>query len=359
MLNIGDFAGITGLSVKALRHYDEKGLLVPDSVDERSGYRRYGEGQVRAGATVRALRAAGLSLPEIAEAAAQDSAVSAVRAHRDRVLVEREREDRAFAAAEQELRALRVPVSIELRHAPEQHFVGRPLHAPSEDPDALTDDDANATFAELYGQLVGAGIPLSGEFWTALRSGSAGTSSSWGAGRCPARSTRSGRTPATTLASSQRAPNSSPSGGRSTVRNCLMGRRIPRSSHSSTRSTSAASSCVSTAWRCGRPCLDRIPTIVRWRSRFASTSARQASAGGRRPRRRPISAVSGIPSTEGRRGASPTDDAHGGAPWENGRPRRSVPLRKHATSSRRAPAQMMSSNHSSRTHTRRSAIPPR
>ncbi|MCW2288485.1 DNA-binding transcriptional MerR regulator [Leucobacter luti] len=174
MLNIGDFAGITGLSVKALRHYDEKGLLVPDSVDERSGYRRYGEGQVRAGATVRALRAAGLSLPEIAEAAAQDSAVSAVRAHRDRVLVEREREDRAFAAAEQELRALRVPVSIELRHAPEQHFVGRPLHAPSEDPDALTDDDANAAFAELYGQLVGAGIPLSGEFWTALRSGERG-----------------------------------------------------------------------------------------------------------------------------------------------------------------------------------------
>ena len=174
MLNIGDFAGITGLSVKALRHYDEKGLIVPESVDERSGYRRYAEGQVRAGAIVRALRAAGVPLPEIAGAAEPDAAMTALRAHRERVLAEREREDLAFAAAEQELRALRVPVTVELRRAPEQHFVGRPLHAPSEDPDALTDDDANAAFAELYGRLAGAGIPVSGEFWTALRSGERG-----------------------------------------------------------------------------------------------------------------------------------------------------------------------------------------
>lgn len=174
MLNIGDFAGITGLSVKALRHYDEKGLIVPESVDERSGYRRYAEGQVRAGAIVRALRAAGVPLSEIAGAAEPDAAMTALRAHRERVLAEREREDLAFAAAEQELRALRVPVTVELRRAPEQHFVGRPLHAPSEDPDALTDDDANAAFAELYGRLAGAGIPVSGEFWTALRSGERG-----------------------------------------------------------------------------------------------------------------------------------------------------------------------------------------
>lgn len=53
MLSIGEFAGLTGLSVKALRHYDEKGILVPVEADENSGYRRYGEEQVRDGAVIR------------------------------------------------------------------------------------------------------------------------------------------------------------------------------------------------------------------------------------------------------------------------------------------------------------------
>jgi DNA-binding transcriptional MerR regulator len=48
MMKIGEFAGITGLSVKALRHYDERAVLAPADVDERSGYREYGESQVRA-----------------------------------------------------------------------------------------------------------------------------------------------------------------------------------------------------------------------------------------------------------------------------------------------------------------------
>lgn len=49
MLSIGEFASMTGLSVKALRHYDEKEVLVPADVDPGTGYRRYGEAQVRAG----------------------------------------------------------------------------------------------------------------------------------------------------------------------------------------------------------------------------------------------------------------------------------------------------------------------
>ncbi|MFF9654274.1 MerR family DNA-binding transcriptional regulator [Streptomyces sp. NPDC014622] len=35
MLRIGEFAGLTGLIVKALRHYDEKGVLVPADVDDQ------------------------------------------------------------------------------------------------------------------------------------------------------------------------------------------------------------------------------------------------------------------------------------------------------------------------------------
>lgn len=39
-MNIGEFAQLTGLSIKALRRYDEQGLLRPAVVDPWSRYRR-------------------------------------------------------------------------------------------------------------------------------------------------------------------------------------------------------------------------------------------------------------------------------------------------------------------------------
>ena len=45
-IGIGDFARMTLLSVKALRHYHEVGLLTPAAIDPASGYRRYDLSQV-------------------------------------------------------------------------------------------------------------------------------------------------------------------------------------------------------------------------------------------------------------------------------------------------------------------------
>jgi DNA-binding transcriptional MerR regulator len=45
-LGPAEFSAATGLSVKALRLYDERGLLVPARVDRATGYRRYAEGQI-------------------------------------------------------------------------------------------------------------------------------------------------------------------------------------------------------------------------------------------------------------------------------------------------------------------------
>ena len=39
MLRIGEFSKLSMLTVKALRYYEKEGLLVPSSVDERTGYR--------------------------------------------------------------------------------------------------------------------------------------------------------------------------------------------------------------------------------------------------------------------------------------------------------------------------------
>ena len=56
LMPIGRFARQTGLSVKALRHYDEVGLLRPAAVDPGTGYRSYSAAQVEPAETIRLLR---------------------------------------------------------------------------------------------------------------------------------------------------------------------------------------------------------------------------------------------------------------------------------------------------------------
>ena len=55
-LSIGDFSRATNLSVKTLRYYHRVGLLEPDDVDPRTGYRRYTTGQISAAHLIRRFR---------------------------------------------------------------------------------------------------------------------------------------------------------------------------------------------------------------------------------------------------------------------------------------------------------------
>src|SRR5262245_60299304 len=64
-LTIGDFSRMTFVSVKALRHYHEIGLLVPARIDPDSGYRRYAVAQVPVAQVIRRLRDLGLPLEAI------------------------------------------------------------------------------------------------------------------------------------------------------------------------------------------------------------------------------------------------------------------------------------------------------
>ena len=64
-LSIGSFSRVSGLTVKALRHYDEIGLLEPARVDEWTGYRYYGLEQARAAEEIRRLRSLEVPLDEI------------------------------------------------------------------------------------------------------------------------------------------------------------------------------------------------------------------------------------------------------------------------------------------------------
>lgn len=65
LLGIGELARASGLPVSALRFYDGAGILVPVSVDPRTGYRRYAPSQLPAARLIARLRRVGLPLASI------------------------------------------------------------------------------------------------------------------------------------------------------------------------------------------------------------------------------------------------------------------------------------------------------
>jgi DNA-binding transcriptional MerR regulator len=56
LLTIGEFSKMTYLSVKALRHYHDVGLLEPAEIDPSSGYRQYSADQVATAQAIRRFR---------------------------------------------------------------------------------------------------------------------------------------------------------------------------------------------------------------------------------------------------------------------------------------------------------------
>ena len=91
LVPIGRFSEMTRLSIKALRMYDEIGLLRPAHVDPSSGYRYYALSQANQAEAVRILRSVDMPLEEIRrvlDTAADETARQRLIAHRAR-LVER------------------------------------------------------------------------------------------------------------------------------------------------------------------------------------------------------------------------------------------------------------------------------
>ena len=64
-LSIGDFSRMTYLSVKALRHYHDVGVLEPAEIDLSSGYRFYEPNQVGVAQMICRLRDLGMPLDEV------------------------------------------------------------------------------------------------------------------------------------------------------------------------------------------------------------------------------------------------------------------------------------------------------
>jgi DNA-binding transcriptional MerR regulator len=105
LMPIGRFSRLTGVGVKALRHYDEVGLLVPTAVDDQTGYRFYSVDQVDRAEAIRLLRRLDMPLDEIRStlAAGDPAALRAALVSQQRQMASRDSELRASIAKLQRL----------------------------------------------------------------------------------------------------------------------------------------------------------------------------------------------------------------------------------------------------------------
>jgi len=66
-LSIGEFSAITSLTIKSLRLYHEKGILLPAEIDEFTQYRYYDDANIETAKSIKILKEFDFSLSEIKE----------------------------------------------------------------------------------------------------------------------------------------------------------------------------------------------------------------------------------------------------------------------------------------------------
>jgi DNA-binding transcriptional MerR regulator len=157
-MQIGDFARSCRLSVKALRHYDDVGLLHPDFVDPDTGYRYYRREQARTAVAIAMLRSIGLPIPSVRALLAGGEQVfeDVLRQERDRIAREEARIQHALRSVDHLLRAQALmPYDVVVREEPACHVVVRTGVTTIE----THVDDTAALVYDLVATLEHAGIP--------------------------------------------------------------------------------------------------------------------------------------------------------------------------------------------------------
>lgn len=168
MMTIGEFSLHTGISVKTLRFYDERGILPPAEVDPATGYRFYAARQLRAATTIRVLRAAGMSL-EAAGLVLQepDRAADLLTTHQTQLQAEREVQDRAIRIGQGMLAESGEPTQVQTRQVGPTHWAAIATTVRIEDD---TDDTAwaDSRLQTLHAALTQAENPPIGGWWTTI-----------------------------------------------------------------------------------------------------------------------------------------------------------------------------------------------
>ncbi|MGY1603235.1 MerR family transcriptional regulator [Geodermatophilus sp. SYSU D00815] len=138
-LSVGQLAAATGLTAKALRHYDRTGLFRPDDVDEATGYRWYRADRLPQARLLARLRSVGVPLDAVADClAAGDRAAGGDPDVVDRVLAaHRRRLESRLARVQGDLHRL---AHLAQDDAPLPPAAGLPAPPPDEPPPAVPDE---------------------------------------------------------------------------------------------------------------------------------------------------------------------------------------------------------------------------
>jgi DNA-binding transcriptional MerR regulator len=126
LLTIGDFSRMTYLSVKALRHYHDIGLLAPADVDPATGYRLYLPSQVPTAQVIRRFRDLGMPLETVKavlDAPDVASRNASIVEHLQRMEQQLEQTQTTVASLRVLLEQTPVPIEVEYRSAPALHTI--------------------------------------------------------------------------------------------------------------------------------------------------------------------------------------------------------------------------------------------
>jgi DNA-binding transcriptional MerR regulator len=159
-VTIGEFARLTHLTVIALRHYHDVGLLIPEMIDS-AGYRRYGLAQVEQAQLVRRLRQLEMPVPDVAAVlAAPDERTrdAAIAEHLSRMEATLGRTAQVVASLRQLLQPVGSPLEVENRTVAASSVLG--IRAEVARPAVA--DWCGATFQTLYESTARAGIDPAG-----------------------------------------------------------------------------------------------------------------------------------------------------------------------------------------------------
>ena len=111
--SITELARMAGITARALRHYDEIGLLRPDRVGA-NGYRYYERAQLLRLQEILLMRELDLDLPTIAKVLdGEHDRLATLRAHHGRLLAERDRMDRLVHTVEASIAELEGGSAVE------------------------------------------------------------------------------------------------------------------------------------------------------------------------------------------------------------------------------------------------------
>ncbi|MET0865644.1 MAG: MerR family transcriptional regulator [Nakamurella sp.] len=160
LVTIGEFARLTHLTVKALRHYHDVGLLTPALIDS-SGYRRYGLAQVQQAQLVRRLRQLEMPVPDVAAvlAAPDDRARdAAIAEHLTRMEATLGRTTQVVASLRQLLQPVDSALEVENRTVAASSVLGIRAQVPR----SAVGEWCGESFQTLYDAIARAGIDPAG-----------------------------------------------------------------------------------------------------------------------------------------------------------------------------------------------------